>query len=364
MRILYDHAIFARQLYGGFSRYFTEIIPRIARSPQAKVNLFMGLHISRYNLADHKADFEHFFGFHRPISRGTFRMTLGLNNWLFERFARKYPADIFHQTAYLDLPAPGAKRIVTLHDLTPEKFPHLVGAPDVLLANRREVVMKADGVICISEQTRKDMLEIFGTPSGKVAVIHHANSLHRAAATTCEVDGKYILFVGARGGYKGFDTLLRAYAQSQQLNRAFKLVAVGSTPLSREEMNLASKLGISDRLFHLTANDDKLATLYSHAAAFIYPSLYEGFGIPLLEAMYYGCPVVASNASCFPEIAGAAAMYFEPGNAEDLADKIQRVLQDEEKRTAMIDAGKMREAQFSWDRCARETLEFYGSVLG
>jgi glycosyltransferase involved in cell wall biosynthesis len=364
MRILYDHAIFARQTYGGFSRYFTEIIPRIARSPQARVNLFMGLHMSRYNLEDHKADFEHFFGFRRPITRGTFRMTLGLNNWLFERFARKYPADIFHQTAYLDLPVPGAKRVVTLHDLTPEKFPHLFGVPDVILAKRREAVMQADGVICISQRTREDMLEIFGPPAGKVAVIYHANSLHFPPTEISQIDGPYLLFVGSRGGYKNFDTLLRAFGQHPRLNSALKLVTIGGAPFSPEEINLASKFGITDRLVRLTADDEKLASLYAHAAAFIYPSLYEGFGIPLLEAMYYGCPIIASNASCFPEIAGTAAMYFRPDSAEDLADKIQLVLQDEDKRNAMVSAGREREAEFSWDRSARETLELYSSVLG
>lgn len=362
LRILYDHAIFTRQAHGGFSRYYTELISRIAADPCVRVSLFMGLHISGYDLDQHSDRFERFFGVRRPISRGTYRLTANVNRWFFSRFAQKCAADLIHETAYLNLPVPGAKRIVTLHDLVPERMPHLRIPIDSMFAKKRESVLNADGVICISERTRQDMLELYGQPRGKVVVIHHANSLVLPVSDCPPVSFPYILFVGSRGTYKNFTVLLEAYGQSQMLRKAVQLVCFGGGPFRDDEFQRIARLGLANQVHWFTGPDRLLVNLYAHAKAFVYPSLYEGFGIPLLEAMHYGCPVVASRASCFPEIAGEAAEYFEPTSTEHLRAKLITVLDDPCLRDRMIQKGHEHELMFNWDRCAKETVNFYRLV--
>jgi glycosyltransferase involved in cell wall biosynthesis len=365
LRILYDHAIFARQRYGGISRYFAEIIPRIARDSRARVLMFMGLHINKYGLEQHRAQFERFFGMRRFIEGKTYKLSFGLNAALFKRFAkRQSPIDIVHETAYLQLPVPGARRVVTLHDLVPERMPELKLGNEELFRRKRQAVLEADGVICISERTKQDMLELYGQPRGKVGVIYHANSLNEAADPQPPLPFPYILFVGGRGSYKNFALLLEAYARSSSVRDAVHLVCFGGASFGVDELERASKLGVGESVHHLAGSDRLLINLYAHARVFVYPSRYEGFGIPLLEAMHYGCPVLASDASCFREIAGDAALYFDPDSPDDLSSKLQRVFDDASLREQLICSGKRREAEFSWERCTRETIEVYRSVCG
>jgi glycosyltransferase involved in cell wall biosynthesis len=174
----------------------------------------------------------------------------------------------------------------------------------------------------------------------------------------------FLLHVGSRGGYKNFDALLRAYAASDWLKENFSIVAFGGGAFSVEEQALMRVLGVpAGRVMQVGGGDAALARLYRHAAALVYPSLYEGFGIPPLEAMSLDCPVLCSGRSSIPEVVGDAGEYFDPEDPEAMRVAIESVLESPSRRDELIAKGRARSAGFSWERCAGETHEIYRSMM-
>ena len=174
----------------------------------------------------------------------------------------------------------------------------------------------------------------------------------------------YVLFVGQRSGYKNFEALLRAFAASERLKGDLRILCFGGGPLSTAELSLASELGLgSHHLSQLRGSDKLLGNAYAHAIALAYPSLYEGFGFPPLEAMSAGCPVLVSNTSSLPEVVGDAAIKFDPKNIEELRTAIERVTVSDEVRRELIAAGHERRKQFSWPRCVERTIDVYRKLV-
>ena len=171
-----------------------------------------------------------------------------------------------------------------------------------------------------------------------------------------------LLYVGHRGGYKNFKTLLQAYSSSPIL-REFELIAFGGYPSLPDERKEIRRLGITDRVRFESGSDRELAARYQAAAAFIYPSMYEGFGIPPLEAMSHGCPVVCSNAGAIPEVVRDAGVYFDPNNPEQLRTVLERVVTTEGLQADLRARGYRRIAAFSWDKCAAETAQIYREIM-
>jgi glycosyltransferase involved in cell wall biosynthesis len=175
----------------------------------------------------------------------------------------------------------------------------------------------------------------------------------------------FLLYVGYRGGYKNFAALLRAYARSPLLRREFLVVCFGGGRFKERELRQISEQNVQrDNVRYLSGSDDLLAALYAAAAALVYPSLYEGFGMPPLEAMSMGCPVVCSNASSLPEVVGEAAEFFDPLREDDLVAAIERVVTSDERRQALVASGRDKCAMFSWQRCVEETMAIYENRLG
>ena len=174
--------------------------------------------------------------------------------------------------------------------------------------------------------------------------------------------GKYILFVGRRSLYKNF--IIFAEAVSRLLNREkdIKLVCVGS-PFDSGEMAVLSGLGISNQAIAINVDDNSLNSLYSDALVFVFPSLYEGFGMPILEAFANNCPVCLSDTACFPEIAGNAGVYFDPYDQESILSAIEKVIYDKEFAKQIIIAGQHRLNDFSWKKTAKETISSYKKTI-
>lgn len=202
---------------------------------------------------------------------------------------------------------------------------------------------------------------MYSVPESKIRVIYHGNSLKMDPGSTPLFSVPYILFVGGRKAYKNFLLLVDSLSSSPRL-KDFSILCFGGGKLSSDELSFISEKSMDGRVIHTEGSDAELANAYKFASVFVYPSLYEGFGIPLLEAMHYGCPILASSTSCFPEIAAEAALYFDPLGKDDLINKLEIVLSDSKVRNELIQNGLNRESLFSWDRCASETLDFYKSV--
>ena len=173
----------------------------------------------------------------------------------------------------------------------------------------------------------------------------------------------FLLFVGSRGGYKNFDILLHALANSSILKKDFIVVAFGGGLFSNAEIALIKSLKLAAHVFNLQGNDSLLHFLYRRATAMVFTSFYEGFGMPLLEAMQAGCPVISSNSSVMPEVAGNAAEYFDPLDYESLIYAILNIVNSSHKCKIMKELGYIRSADFTWAKCALKTKEVYTTLL-
>ncbi len=175
--------------------------------------------------------------------------------------------------------------------------------------------------------------------------------------------GPYFLYVGQRSGYKNFARLLNAYASLPRIRNEFDLISFGTNAFTPQEKEAIHSLGLDPmRVRHLSGDDASLAYLYRKATAFVYPSLYEGFGLPPLEAMSLGCPVLCSNTSSMPEVVGDAGLFFDPLDSEAIRQAMESVASSLELRRDLISRGTQRVKSFSYDRCAAETLAVYGSL--
>ena len=378
MKVAFDPQIFSLQPYGGISRYFVETATRLAALPDTEVSVLAFAHLNAYLAA---APQRAVVGRAIPVLPQRARSILArANAALARRWLARHPVDIVHETYYSPRPLltsaksrTEAKAVVTVLDMIHEKFPSLSAGSTRVAAEKRAAVERADHIICISENTRRDLIQCLGVAPERTSVVLLGFSLQVSAAlppalpTTAppELGGvPYVLFVGKRSDYKNFLTLLRAYAASTAIRRDYLLVCFGDAPFTQSELDAARAMGVaSDRLRHVGGNDDRLASYYRHAALFVYPSRYEGFGIPPLEAMSFDCPVVCSNTSSLPEVVGDAARTFDPDDADALRAAMEAVLGQPDLADELRRRGRRRVALFSWDECARQTRAVYASLL-
>ncbi len=365
MRIIYDHQVFSAQKYGGISRYFFELGNHLADAKKAQVRVLSPIYVNEYLRS--RSPRVCVIGLKMPAIRYTARIYRAVNQALAGPLLLGFKPDLVHETYYASKPAlaQGYKRVLTVYDMIHELFPAEFHPNDRVHIDKALAVARADHIICISEHTRRDLIRILGVPHEKTSVIHLGFSLRPTGA---EVDPPvrrpFLLYVGARGSYKNFTCLLRAYAASDWLMKDFDLVAFGGGPINAKETELIRQLAIPpENVRLLQGGDDILAGLYLRAAAFVYPSLYEGFGIPPLEAMSFDCPVVCSNASSIPEVVGNAAMLFDPDSTEDLCQALAAVLNEAGRRKELIEKGRERIKKFSWAKCSQQTMAVYEQVL-
>ena len=368
MKVVYDHQTFAMQRYGGISRYFYETIKSLLDKEKSGEDIdtsaFMGYFINEYGLENFKTDFSHFWGKKYIPRFKTKLLFLKLNSILLSRFMGKHNFDLYHQTYYNYLcPSFKGKRIMTVLDMTHEFFPDSFHSLDKTSEWKKQSIPKADGLICISESTRRDLVEMFNVPEEKTRVIYLGNSIDTNVKTERIINDDYILFVGDRKGYKNFLLLLDAYAELPGINNSFKLVCYGGGPPSAAEIELISASQLEGKVIFDSGDDKKLANFYKYASVFVYPSKYEGFGIPPLEAMAMGCPVIASNISSIPEVISDAGLYIDPESLKDMKEQLTLMLTNNKVRVDCINQGLIQQKKFSWQKCADEHLEFYKEIL-
>ena len=379
--VVVDGIIYQLQPYGGIPRMFSEILPRMCdMDDQLHVTLFTS-GPCRQALPTHP----HIH--HRPIPRverllrparlwsPVVPIVRGAAQSLYIGGAR---GRIWHSTYYTmpyqwGRPSWKGPIVVTVVDMIYEKFPqYFVNAAQVIETKKR-CIEKADRVIAISNSTKRDILEYFNIPEDKVVVTHLAASeFFKEIPESDKNDfrekfrlGKpFILYVGNRGGYKNFLMLLETYSSWKKRND-FDLISVGGEiNWSRDEMNVISKANLRESVKLFTnAGDRELRAFYSCAHAFAYPSLYEGFGIPPLEAMACGTPVIVSNTSSLPEVVGDAGLYFEPSSGEELLDALDRIVYDTNLRKEFVRKELNRSKTFSWQETATKTHSIYRDLL-
>ncbi len=357
-----DGQIFAVQEHGGISRMFVELADQFIRDPDLGVSLEPLSMVTRnhYLLSESRLA-------EQLRVRPARWQHLTLARYL-ARPHRAMHADVVHSTFYLtralrDLP--GCPHVVTVHDMIPELFPESRRRAD-RITDKRRYVDQAAHVICVSESTKADVLRVFGDVQAPISVIPHGVNPH-FVNTEARVPGfpqDYLLYVGKRDGYKDAATLINAMPHLVDEYPELTLMLVGGGALTSGERDYIVRLGLSDRVMQRSVADTDMPAAYSAARAFVFPSRYEGFGLPVLEAMACGVPVILADSSSLPEVGGTAAVYFTPGDSPGLVDATRAVLGDSEVADQMVLAGRERAMSFSWRRAAESTRDVYAQTLG
>ena len=366
MRIAFDHQVFGLHEYSGISRYLHEIASHLAFRTEHKIAVVSPLYVNKY-LRSAPAKLR-IHGMPVPRLRKTSRIYQAANNFLAPTLLKNFRPDIVHETDYSTRRyAPlGARIVLTVYDMIHERLPESFSPGDMTWSNKKAAVERADHVICISEHTRRDLVELLDVPWEKTSVVHLGFSLTESANSKTEascVTKPFLLYVGTRLPYKNFDGLVSAYAASTFLRSGFDIVCFGGGAFSRSEQEHIQQAGIpAGSIRQVSGSDAVLAALYRSAHAFVYPSHYEGFGIPPLEAMAFDCPVACSGTSSIPEVVGDAALIFDPGDIEAMRSALERIAGDDALRETLIRRGRDRVKHFAWSRCADETLEVYKKV--
>nr|WP_315431223.1 glycosyltransferase family 1 protein [uncultured Albidiferax sp.] len=373
MRVNFDSQIFCSQAVGGISRYFASLAREMDTLANVQPHISAPYHCNEYLDALPKSLVR---GKHAPNTRGPtlkFRAASLLRTAVWQKCN---PSDILHRTyfyPFCHLPGP-AKNILTVYDMIHEKYPQQYSSRDPIARWKKRAVKAADSIICISENTRKDLLEHYDMVSPEKVSVTHLGfdalgsllSDEPAAAFRTRALGAdipYILFVGHRAGYKNFAGLLQAYSSSPWLHQNFALLSFGGGAFTPAEHALIASSAAPERIRQLGGSDAVLASCYRHAALFVYPSLYEGFGIPPLEAMSMDCPVACSNTSSIPEVVGDAAVYFDPSSLESLRIALENVLATSAVSAELVLRGRARRKQYSWRQCAEQTVAIYRATL-
>lgn len=363
MKICFDHQIFLIQKYGGISRYFAELAKNMALQNN-DVSVLAPIYTNSYlqGLKNEKINIHGFFCDELPKGKRYVMMFNDIYSGLYNK-SHKY--DILHETYYSAqrVAAQDQKVCITVYDMIHEKFPEYFVDSAKVTAIKKLAVERADRVIAISHQTKKDLIEIFNIDDKKIDVIYLSHSQCVVGMDKAKEEKEFILYVGDRSSYKNFDRVLEVFHTSSKLKNDFSFIFFGGGKLSDREKQLISKFKLEGVIKHVTGDDNKLMSLYKSAICFVYPSLYEGFGLPPLEAMANECACAVSNTSSIPEVCGDAVAYFDPYSVEDMKIKIEKICYDKNFRNSLIELGKMQLKKFSWEKCATETLISYERML-
>ena len=362
MKIAYDHQIFCQQPFGGISRYFTSLASQLLESGE-EVNIFSPIYCNRYlRLLPRNNVHGHFFAKYPPK---TIRLVKAYNNLISKNQIKALEPDLLHETYYsaVSLAPKKCAIVTTVYDMIHEIFPKDFSDGGLTSRLKLESINRADHIICISESTKKDLIEIFNVPHHKVSVVllgfdQLSQNPHQKGGA--DSYSPYLLYVGSRAGYKNFIGFIKAVESSKGLMADMNIVCFGGGPFDEAEISMFKRMGFKEGQIHqISGGDELLGSFYRGAKAYVCPSLYEGFGIPPLEAMANNCPVICSNTSSIPEVVGDAGKYFNPSDVGDMCRSIESVVYDESVMQELKMLGTERLQNFSWKKCADQTLAIY-----
>ena len=357
-RILYDNQMFTFQRFGGVTRYFADLMYNLPTEEfsASMPACFCENHyvVNTYGKKYASLSF--------PSNYRARRRVYQLFNSVYaSRAIKSGEYDIFHPTYFSpyflnSVKCQGKPFVLTVHDMTFERYPQDVLIYDRTIPNKKRLVAEADHIIAVSENTKRDIIELLGTDPSKISVVHHG--YRPIAEPAKQLFDRYILYVGERKGYKNFFRWLSAVRSLLVMDPTLKVVCTGN-PFTKYEIELFRKWNINSSIIQISADDAQMASLYKHALCFVFPSQYEGFGIPILEAFYNGCPVCLSDASCFPEVAGDAALFFDPNNAQSMYDTLREIITKDSLRKELVAKGLDRSKEFTLERMVQNTCDVY-----
>ncbi len=363
MKILYDHLCFWEK-YGGVSKYFTEILKNF---PEESYDLSL-----KFTNNEYVSELSHIKVkqlFNKSQFRGKARLISEIGKLFTIPKLLEGNYDIYHPTHYdcygLKFVSQRAKTVATIHDMNYFAIPQFYNSGGNIKRNQIKMINQVDHIITISNTSKDDILKYTSIDSENISVIYHGvNHGYINSVRRIDYNFPYFLFVGRRSEYKNFKIVVEAFSKLKRQNnsRDLYLVCAGS-PFTSTEEELFWHMNVSDSVKIVQATDEQLVNLYRNAIAFIFPSFYEGFGLPILEAMTSECPTIISNCSCFPEVAQDCSLYFEPTEKDQLIAQMEKLLDNEDLRKKLIRDGKSRAMDFDWKKCSEKHLKVYKSLL-
>jgi len=361
MRILLDHQVFSLQNYGGISRYFTELVNQRILEYDIPIKYSNNFYISGIK------NVQPFFpNYSWP---GKYSMMYLFNQIYAGAEVHQEKYSLYHPTYYdptLSYLWPKLPLVVTVYDMIHELFPEYFSRFDITRILKAILIKKARRIIAISESTKNDICRMYDIPEDRIDVIYLGGSMSKKNKNQnfgVQLPSRYLLFVGNRNGYKNFTTFVQAIAPIMQEDQTLRLVCAGGGRFTEGEVGLITKNGIQDRVMQKDVSEKHISAYYASALCLVYPSLYEGFGLPILEAFQNECPVVVSNTSSLPEVGGEAVLYFDPYDPISIQKTVQRCLNDIELQKKLIKAGKIRLSNFTWKKTAQNTKDSYVKAL-
>ncbi len=376
MKVLYDYQAFAMQSHGGVSKSFAELITHLPLDVKYEIavnenpNIYLKDYIFRSDVRSFRDRLNAFLGGHKFKGKKLIYNAVSLFSYKSKenernkdyavRVLKRNDFDIFHPTYFDDYFLNYLNQkpfVLTIHDMIPELFPEYFEIDDFQVEMKKKLAPLAAHIIAVSENTKKDIVEILGVDEKKISVIYHGKpdvSLNFSAHSPYSFP--YLLYVGQRWAYKNFETFLYSFAKLAKLDSKINLVCT-SEQFNSKELKIIDNLDLKGRIIHSFVTTEQLFNLYHHALAFVYPSQYEGFGMPILEAFACSCPVLLNDTSCFREIGGKAALYFNMDR--DKSNFIDVYVAMKDQREKMIAQGHERLTLFSWKTSANKLTDVY-----
>ncbi|HEY0904784.1 MAG TPA: glycosyltransferase family 1 protein [Marmoricola sp.] len=357
LRVEFDGSAFVLHRRSGISRYFAELIAAYDADPRLGVEALTPYrYVTNVHVAGGVRDLRAV-----PLPRQLRRDVLGRLNR--RASAHRTRPDVVHFPLYTPsaLAEVGtAKAVTTVYDFTVEVMPELFGDTAADLRNKQIFLERCDALACISETTRADLHRLHPRLDKPVVVTPLAVSEQFHSASDRRVRGipePYLLHVGNRAPHKNLDLLMRAFRELMPTHPDLHLVLSGAA--APGEVEALRELGILERTRLVKVSDRDLPSLYRRAAAFVFPSRYEGFGLPALEAMAAGCPAVVSSTPALVEVTADAALVVDPDDVDGLVATLEQVLADRACADRLVRSGRERAATFSWRRTAELTATAY-----
>lgn len=361
MKILFDYSIFFHQKYGGISRYFLNLQEQFLKNNN-EIKVFAPLHQNIFLKENVIKNPFNIYLDKYPLN--TRYIIKNFNHYSSKIFCNFYKPEIIHNTFFEKNITKKFKKVITVYDLIHEIYPNDYG----MRGNYRpkqEALNNADQIICISNKTKEDLIDIYKVDEKKIDIIYlGVQKFNKMEISTLNLSKPFLLYVGSRSKYKNFNNLIKSFSLSSKLQNDFDIICCGGGKFSELEKNniLNHKINFS-KIKQIDVTDDQLHYFYKNASALIYPSLYEGFGLPTLEAMSLGCPVISSNHSAIIEAVGNAAKLFNPNEPEEITSCIEEIVYSKTITDDFIQKGFNRSKFFTWKKCGEETMNVYKKLL-
>lgn len=347
------------QNFGGISRYFFELINN-SEKVGYQHDLSLMLTSNEYLLESKNV----VSSVNIPIAQHSklYRFTNQINKKYSQAKIKFGSYDVFHPTFYEDYFIGKIKRpyVITIYDLINERYPQYFQANDEFIARKKALMENASRVIAISENTKKDIIEYFNISESKIDVTYLAESLSPIQSSIVNnLPARYLLFIGKRGGYKNFDCMYKGVKDLLTKDNDLCLVCAGGGGFSAAELEQFRKDKVDHKIKYISfSKNEELKFLYENAVCFIFPSLYEGFGIPVLESFASGCVACISQSSSLKEIGGKAALYFDPNSSDDIKRVVEQTL-SLSKGNKFVDEGLQELKKYNWKKTTEQTLDVY-----